>query len=84
MPYRITRGGVRSPEAYRWWDQDGGPTGPDPAPILEAAAAGDVDALGPLLFNDLEPPVFARRPDIAVGAAASRDRSRPHHSAATV
>ncbi len=58
-------GGVRSPEAYRWWDEDGGPTGPDPSPILEAAAAGDAETLGPLLFNDLEPPVFARRPDIA-------------------
>lgn len=58
-------GGVRSPEAYRWWDEDRGPTGPDPAPLLEAAAAGDVETLGPLLFNDLEPPVFARRPDIA-------------------
>ncbi|GBC86739.1 4-diphosphocytidyl-2-C-methyl-D-erythritol kinase [bacterium HR12] len=57
--------GVRSPDAYRWWDEDGGSTGPDPAPILEAAAAGDVETLGPLLFNDLEPPVFARRPDIA-------------------
>jgi 4-diphosphocytidyl-2-C-methyl-D-erythritol kinase len=57
--------GVRSPDAYRWWDEDGGGTGPDPEPLLAAAAAGDVEALGPLLYNDLEGPVFARRPDIA-------------------
>jgi 4-diphosphocytidyl-2-C-methyl-D-erythritol kinase len=57
--------GVRSPDAYRWWDEDRGPTGPDPAPVLEAAATGDARALGPLLFNDLEPPVTARHPRIA-------------------
>ncbi len=62
-------GGVRSPDAYRWWDEDGGRTGPDPEPLLAAAAAGDVEALGPLLYNDLEPPVFARRPDIAAAKA---------------
>lgn len=57
--------GVRSPDAYRWWDEDGGRTGPDPEPLLGATAAGEVEALGPLLYNDLEGPVFARRPDIA-------------------
>jgi len=57
--------GVRSPDAYRWWDEDGGARGPDPEPLLDAAAAGDADALGRHLFNDLEPSVFARYPDIA-------------------
>jgi len=56
--------GVRSPDAYRWWDEDGAPSGPDPAPLLRAAEAGDPEALGPLLFNDLEPPVLARHPRI--------------------
>lgn len=51
--------GVRSPDAYRWWDEARS-TGPDPGPLLEAAAAGDAEALGPLLFNDLEAAVFAR------------------------
>lgn len=51
--------GVRSPDAYRWWDEVRS-TGPDPGPLLEAAAAGDAEALGPLLFNDLEAAVFAR------------------------
>jgi 4-diphosphocytidyl-2-C-methyl-D-erythritol kinase len=59
--------GVRSPDAYRWWDEDGAPTGPDPDPLLSAAAAGDAETLGALLFNDLEAPVFARHP--AVGKA---------------
>ena len=62
--------GVRSPDGYRWWDLDGANTGPDPAPLLAAAAAGDGEALGPVLFNDLEPPVFARHPEL--GAAKER------------
>lgn len=57
--------GVRSPDAYRWWDEDRAPSGPDPAPILEASAKGDAEILGPLLFNDLQAPVFARHPEIA-------------------
>jgi 4-diphosphocytidyl-2-C-methyl-D-erythritol kinase len=56
--------GVRSPDAYRWWDEDRSSTGPDPSGLCDAAARGDVDALGPLLFNDLEAPVFARHPQI--------------------
>jgi 4-diphosphocytidyl-2-C-methyl-D-erythritol kinase len=59
--------GVRSPDAYRWWDEDRGTTGPDPAPLLDAAAAGDAPRLGPLMFNDLEGPVTARHPAIAEG-----------------
>lgn len=56
--------GVRSPDAYRWWDEDVGSPGPDPEPLLAAAAAGDVEVLGPMLFNDLEAPVVARHPRI--------------------
>lgn len=52
--------GVRSPDAYRWWDQDDGTTGPQPERLLTAAAAGDAETLGPLLFNDLEECVSAR------------------------
>ena len=57
--------GVRSPDAYRWWDDDGGSPGADPGPLLEAAAAGDTERLGPLLFNDLEPSVSRRHPEVA-------------------
>jgi len=57
--------GVRSPDAYRWWDEDGGSPGPDPGALLEAAAAGDPEGLGPLLFNDLEPSVSRRHAEVA-------------------
>jgi 4-diphosphocytidyl-2-C-methyl-D-erythritol kinase len=62
--------GVRSPDAYRWWDEDRGEPGPDPDPLLAAAAAGDAEALGPLLFNDLESPVSRRHPEVG----RARDR----------
>jgi 4-diphosphocytidyl-2-C-methyl-D-erythritol kinase len=65
--------GVRSPDAYRWWDEDGGPTGPEPAALLEAAAAGDAETLGPLLYNDLEPAVSRRHPEIPGARAGLRE-----------
>jgi 4-diphosphocytidyl-2-C-methyl-D-erythritol kinase len=57
--------GIRSPDAYRWWDEGGAPSGPDPEALLAAAASGDAVSLGTLLFNDLEAPVSARHPEIA-------------------
>jgi 4-diphosphocytidyl-2-C-methyl-D-erythritol kinase len=54
--------GIPAAEAYGWWDEEGGPTGPDPAPLLEALKTGDLISAGRLLFNDLEGPVGARRP----------------------
>jgi 4-diphosphocytidyl-2-C-methyl-D-erythritol kinase len=57
--------GVRSPDAYRWWDEDRTSPGPDPAPLLQAATKGDVERLGPLLFNDLEAAVLPRYPTVA-------------------
>lgn len=57
--------GIRSPDAYRWWDEDRASSGPDTAQLLLAATKGDPETLGPLLFNDLERPVFARHPDLA-------------------
>jgi 4-diphosphocytidyl-2-C-methyl-D-erythritol kinase len=57
--------GVRSPDAYRWWDEADRPFGPDPAELLAAARSGDTERLGPLLFNDLEPVVFAHHPELA-------------------
>jgi 4-diphosphocytidyl-2-C-methyl-D-erythritol kinase len=57
--------GVATPEAFGWWDSDGGPTGPDPGAVIEAFEAGAGPAsLGPLLFNDLQEPVTRRRPDV--------------------
>ena len=62
--------GVRSPDAYRWWDEDRASSGPDPASLLVAATKGDPETLGPMLFNDLERPVFVRHPDLAEAKAA--------------
>jgi 4-diphosphocytidyl-2-C-methyl-D-erythritol kinase len=62
--------GVRSPDAYRWWDEDRASSGADPAPLIVAATKGDPETLGPLLFNDLERSVFARHPDLAEAKAA--------------
>lgn len=45
--------GVRTADAYRWWDEDGGPS-------AEAAAA----IAGRPVSNDLEPPVMERHPRI--------------------
>jgi 4-diphosphocytidyl-2-C-methyl-D-erythritol kinase len=56
--------GVRSPDAYRWRDEDGGEPGPDPEPALEAAAAGDAKGLGAAMFNDLDASVTRRHPQI--------------------
>jgi 4-diphosphocytidyl-2-C-methyl-D-erythritol kinase len=59
---------VASGDAYRWWDEDGGQPGPEPDVVIEAATAGDVDALSSLLFNDLESPVASRHPEV-IGAS---------------
>ncbi len=55
---------TRSPDAYRWWDEDGASTGPDPGALIAAAETGDVELLGSALFNDLEGPVTARHPEV--------------------
>jgi 4-diphosphocytidyl-2-C-methyl-D-erythritol kinase len=55
---------VSSGDAYRWWDQDEIQPGPEPGPVIDAARAGDVNALSSLLFNDLERPVAARHPEV--------------------
>ena len=56
---------TRSPDAYRWWDEDGGASGPDPGVLIAAAEAGNVGLLGDALFNDLEAPVARRHPEVA-------------------
>jgi 4-diphosphocytidyl-2-C-methyl-D-erythritol kinase len=56
--------GTRSPDAYRWWDEDGARTGAVPERLLQAAVKGELAALGAALANDLEAPVVARHPEI--------------------
>jgi 4-diphosphocytidyl-2-C-methyl-D-erythritol kinase len=56
---------VSTPDAFRWWDEEGS-TGPDPEELLGATAPdGDLASLGRLMFNDLELPVTRRHPEIA-------------------
>jgi 4-diphosphocytidyl-2-C-methyl-D-erythritol kinase len=61
---------TRSPDAYRWWDEDGGGSGPDPGALIAAAEVGNVELLGEALFNDLEAPVARRHPEVADAKAA--------------
>jgi 4-diphosphocytidyl-2-C-methyl-D-erythritol kinase len=56
---------TRSPDAYRWWDEDGGTVGPDPGALVAAAETGNAELLGHALFNDLEAPVARRHPEIS-------------------
>jgi 4-diphosphocytidyl-2-C-methyl-D-erythritol kinase len=56
---------TRSPDAYRWWDEDGGSVGPDPGALVAAAETGNDELLGHTLYNDLEEPVSRRHPEIA-------------------
>lgn len=78
---------VRTPDAFAWWGEDGGPTGPDP-PLgggrVELLTPNDhqpdLDALAEGLFNDLEGPVVRRIPQIGV----VRDRLRGAGAAGSV
>src|SRR6185436_16645863 len=56
---------VRSPDAYRWWDEDRGKNGSSPTALLRAVAARKLERVGELLFNDLERPVFRRHPEVS-------------------
>ena len=64
---------TRSPDAYRWWDEDGASVGPDPGALVAAAETGNVELLGHALFNDLEAPVSRRHPEIAEAKRAFLD-----------
>ena len=56
---------TRSPDAYRWWDEDGAATGPDPGVLIAAAETGNV---GPARARALQRSGGTGR------APASRDR----------
>ncbi len=56
---------TRSPDAFRWWDEDGAASGPDPGALVAALEAGNLELLGSALFNDLEGPVARRHPEIS-------------------
>lgn len=55
---------VRTPDAFRWWDEEGGTTGPDPSALLDVLARGDLRAAAWQMFNDLQVPVFGHHPEL--------------------
>ena len=64
--------GVRSSDAYAWWDE--APTsGPDPGALVAAIEVGDDALLGPAMFDDLQPAVASRHPEIDRAVAAFGD-----------
>lgn len=65
--------GVSAADAYAWWDEYRGASGPEPGSLLDAVRAGDPEAAGPLLFNDLEAPVSARHPEVRGAREALQD-----------
>jgi len=64
---------TRSPDAYRWWDEDGGVSGPDPGVLYAALESGSDETLGAALVNDLEGPVSRRHPEVAEAKRAFVD-----------
>jgi 4-diphosphocytidyl-2-C-methyl-D-erythritol kinase len=56
--------GIRSASAYEWWDRDG-VSGPDPGALIAAAETGNHVLLGASIYDDLQPPVVRRHPEIA-------------------
>ena len=61
---------VTAEEAYRWWDEDGGPPGPSIEPMVGVAARGDLEAIAARMANGLEGPVERRHAE--VGRARER------------
>jgi 4-diphosphocytidyl-2-C-methyl-D-erythritol kinase len=72
--------GVSTTDAFAWWDQDGGSAGPDPSALVAAALRGDVEAMAPLLRNDLQEAVVRRIPEIG----ETRDRMLSQGAAAVI
>ncbi|MDR2252346.1 MAG: 4-(cytidine 5'-diphospho)-2-C-methyl-D-erythritol kinase [Bifidobacteriaceae bacterium] len=69
--------GVSTPEAFQMFDElraGAGPASPPPIPgeLLDAVRSGDPWAVGAGLVNDLEPAVFAFRPELEELVARAR------------
>jgi 4-diphosphocytidyl-2-C-methyl-D-erythritol kinase len=54
---------VATPDAYRWWD-DAPVTGPDHGALIAALETGNDELLGSALYDDLQPGVVARHPEV--------------------
>ena len=64
--------GVSSADAYRWWDASPA-IGPDPGALIAAIEVGDDALVGSAMFDDLQPAVAARHPEIERAVAAFDD-----------
>jgi 4-diphosphocytidyl-2-C-methyl-D-erythritol kinase len=62
---------VRTADAYSWWDEEG-TTGPDPGALIAAAETGNPELLGSALFNDLQPSVASRHPEVHAAVESFR------------
>ena len=56
---------VSAADAYEWW-HDAPVTGSDPGVLIAALETGDVELLGDAVFNDLQPGVVARHPQVGM------------------
>jgi 4-diphosphocytidyl-2-C-methyl-D-erythritol kinase len=63
--------GVATADAYRWWDEDGAATGPDPGALVAAFETGNDELTGSALANDLQAGVARRHPEVAEAIEAS-------------
>ena len=63
---------VRAPDAYAWWDERPS-SGPDPGSLIAALEIGDHDLAGSALFDDLQPGVADRHPEVTRAVAAFGD-----------
>ncbi|CAN5732305.1 4-(cytidine 5'-diphospho)-2-C-methyl-D-erythritol kinase [soil metagenome] len=64
--------GVSAADAYAWWDEHP-VTGADPGVLIAALETGSVDLLGDALFNDLQPAVVLRHPEVGETIEALRE-----------
>lgn len=60
-------------DVYRHWDEVAEPSTTEPDVVLTALSAGDAEALGAALVNDLQPAVFRLRPELADARGALLD-----------
>jgi 4-diphosphocytidyl-2-C-methyl-D-erythritol kinase len=72
---------VRTADAFDWWDEDGGVSGPEPEALLMAAAVArdssdpfGREVLGRRTWNDLQRPVARRHPVVGWALKALRNR----------
>jgi 4-diphosphocytidyl-2-C-methyl-D-erythritol kinase len=63
---------VRAADAYAWWDERPR-IGPDPGALVAAIETGDDELVGSAMFDDLQPAVAARHPEVERAVAAFGD-----------